>query len=224
MNKVQIAIADDQQLMRDFLSDYLSGQQDLSVSCVASDGADLLRQLDALQDVPDIFLLDMNMRGPQETEGTAGGEATIVAIRELFPEVKIIVLSTHYKKIFSGYMLNLGVAAFLPKDISPEALTQAVLDVHRQGYHLTLEQVQVMRDQISPRAPKPQLEETLTERELQVLRLICQEFTSSEIGEKLFLSRRTVEGHKEKLFMKTRARNIAGLVVYAHKHNLLEGY
>ena len=82
----------------------------------------------------------------------------------------------------------------------------------------------MLREQISHKSPKPTLIEKnkLTEREVEVLKLICFQKTAKEIGEKLFITPRTVEGHKNNLFIKTEARNIAGLVIYAIQNNYIE--
>ena len=218
---MKIAIADDEKLFCHFLKEYLDQQPDMRVVCVASNGADLMEKTKELAESPEIFLLDFNMQGPGGATGVDGGEATIIAVKERFPDAEIIILSTYFQSVFSGHMMRLGVAAFMPKDIEPDELKRVINTVHKQGYYFTPDQIGIMRKQISTRSPKPQLEEQLTEREIEILLLICQEYTSKEIGEKLFISKRTVDGHKSRLFEKTSAKNIAGLVSYAYKNGLV---
>jgi DNA-binding NarL/FixJ family response regulator len=122
-----------------------------------------------------------------------------------------------------GYMLKTGVNAFIPKEISPDFLMKVIHSVNEHGYYFSEEHVAVMRTQIAPKVPKPKLtkQEVLSERELEILKLICQQMTSQEIADKLFIARRTVEGHKGNLLLKTSVKNTAGLVIYAIQNNLI---
>jgi DNA-binding NarL/FixJ family response regulator len=105
----------------------------------------------------------------------------------------------------------------------PNILTTAIIEVHSKGYYFLEEQVEVMRTQISSNAPSPNLTsaEALTERELEILQLICQQCTAQQIADKLFITKRTVEGHKSNLLLKTSAKNTAGLVIYAIQKKLI---
>ena len=218
---MKIAIADDEKLFCRFLKEYLDRQPEMTVVCVASDGAALMAKVADLAEGPDIYLLDLNMPGPGDTTGVAGGEATITTIRARFPDARIIITSTYFQNKFSAHMIRLGVAAFMPKDIEPSELKSVITTVYQQGYYFTPEQIEVMRKQLSAKSPKPELKEQLTEREREILLLICQEYTSEEIGERLFISRRTVEGHKTRMFEKVGAKNIVGLVTYAYENGLV---
>ena len=222
---IKVAIAEDELLLIKFLSQFLNQQDNINCVHAANSGHELLNWLltAAQEEVPNVFILDMNMPGPQGTTGMQGGEATIEALKQKQPEASIIVMSTHYQKVFTGHMLRLGVAAFIPKDISPATLLQVIESVVQKGYYFTVEQIEVMRQQVAAKVPKPTLQEPLTKRELEIINLVCQEYTSEQIGQQLFISKRTVEGHKARLFEKTNTKNIAGLVVYAFKHNLIEG-
>jgi DNA-binding NarL/FixJ family response regulator len=85
------------------------------------------------------------------------------------------------------------------------------------------EQIEVMRSQIATTAPAPVLstEEALTDREVEILQLICKQFTAQQIADKLFITKRTVEGHKSNLLLKTSAKNTAGLVIYAIQKQII---
>src|SRR3989338_3656544 len=140
------------------------------------------------------------------------------------PDIKVIVMSSHYMSSFMGYMLKTGVNAFIPKEISPDFLTNVIHSVKQHGYYFSEEHVEVMRTQIAPKVPKPKLtqQEILSEREMEILKLICQQYTSQEIADKLFIARRTVEGHKGNLLLKTAVKNTAGLVIYAIQNQLID--
>ena len=140
-----------------------------------------------------------------------------------YPSVSVIVVSSHYQRSFMGFMLKMGVAAFLPKGISPIDLVEIIRTVHSQGYYFQPDQVNALRDQISSKSPKPSLEQedSLSDRETEVLRLICQQKTAKEIADALFTTQRTIEGHKSSLFAKTGTKNIAGLVIFAIQHGVI---
>ena len=116
------------------------------------------------------------------------------------------------------------MAAFLPKEISPDRLPAIIETVYAQGCYFMPEQVGILREQISSRAPVPvtESENSLSARETEVLRLLCQQKTAKEIGEILFITQRTAEGHKNNLFVKTGVKNIAGLVIYAIQRGIID--
>ena len=114
-------------------------------------------------------------------------------------------------------MLKCGASAFLPKEVSPDKLVAVIDEVVNKGHSFDTQQIDTLREQVSGRSPKPRLDKTqaLTERETEVLQLLCEQLTAREIAEKLFITQRTVEGHKNNLMLKSGAKNLAGLVVFA---------
>lgn len=213
---IKIAIADDEELFVQLLENFLNKQAHLKCVATALSGEDLLKRIDQSLDKPNVVILDLRMKN-------LDGAETVMMLKDRHPEVKSIVISSHYQKSFMGYMLRAGVNAFIPKGVSPEHLLKVIESVHHKGFYFMEEQVETMRSQIKPQAPKPKLklEEEFTEREREVLTLLCQQFTAKEIAEKLFVSKRTVESHKDNLFAKTGARNLAGLVIYAIQNQLV---
>lgn len=214
---IKIAIVDDEALIVMLLSDYFSKHKRVSVILTANDGSIFIDSLRKIDSLPDIVLLDLHMK-------EMNGIDTATILKKEFPDLKIIVISSHYKKTFMGYMLKLGVNAFLPKGIFPDQLAQAIEEVDAKGFYFMEEQIDVMRNQISSKTPAPTFssEEELSEREIEVLKLICQQYTALQIADKLFISPRTVEGHKSNLLLKTAAKNIAGLVIYAVQKNIID--
>jgi DNA-binding NarL/FixJ family response regulator len=213
---INIAIVDDEALIVMLLSDYFSKHTRVVVSFTANDGAQLIDYLKVAESLPDIILLDLQMK-------EMNGIETATILKKDFSDLKIIVISSYYKKSFLGHMLKLGINAFLPKGIHPNQLVEAIEDVFTKGYYFMEEQIEVMRNQISSNTPAPcfSTEEELSERETEILKLICQQFTAQQIADKLFISTRTVEGHKSNLLLKTSTRNLAGLVIYAVQKNLI---
>ncbi|MEL1245416.1 response regulator transcription factor [Flavobacterium sp. DGU11] len=217
MKNIRIVITDDDSLIVSLLQGFLHSCDGMEVLFTAYSGPGLLSQLSTAAVLPDIVLLDLKMDGMDGIEVTNHLKAD-------FPDIKVIVVSSHYQRSFMGFMLKTGVSAFLPKGISPIELVDVIRTVDRQGYYFKEDQLAAVRGQISSKTPKPALDEddSLSEREIEVLRLICQQMTAKEIGEVLFLTPRTVEGHKTTLFAKTGAKNIAGLVIYAIQHGFIK--
>lgn len=214
---IRIGIVDDEALIVMLLSDFFSKHERIVVELTATGGQEIIDAFRSSQSIPEILLLDLQM-------GEMNGIDTATILKEEYPELKIIVVSSHYKKSFMGYMLKLGVNAFLPKGIAPQLLAEAVEEVHSKGFYFMGEQIEVMRNQISSNVPVPTLttEESLTEREVEVLKLLCMQYTAPQIAEKLFITKRTVEGHKTNLLTKTSSKNIAGLVIYAIQKQIID--
>ena len=217
MTDIDIVITDDDALIVSLLEAYLQNCAGMNVLFTAYNGSELFSQLIASPVKPHIILLDLRMDGMDGVEITTH-------LKNIHPEIKIIVITSHYQKAFMGFMLKTGVSAFLPKGISPAHLVDVIKTVYKQGYYFEGDQMDVLREQITSKSPKPMLdeEEVLSEREVAVLKLICQQNTAKEIGELLFITQRTAEGHKNNLFAKTGAKNIAGLVIYAIQHNIIK--
>lgn len=217
MENISIAITDDDALIVSLLQGYLHNREGIDVVLTAGSGEELLASLASATVMPKIILLDLKMTGMDGIEVTQN-------IKEKYPDIKIIVVSSHYQRMFMGFMLKTGVSAFLPKGISPVELVDIIRTVHKQGYYFKDDQLATIREQIPAKSPKPVLQEEglLSEREIDVLRLICQQKTAKEIGDILFITQRTTEGHKNNLFAKTGAKNIAGLVIYAIQHEIIK--
>lgn len=217
MQKISVCITDDDQLVAGLLSSYIEQSGKYRVLFTASDGAELIARLGAEgAPVPDVLLLDLRMKG-------MNGVDTIAHLSVHFPGIKIVVVSSYYQDAFIGFLFKTGAAAFVPKGVSPEYLVEVMDKVCRQGVFFTEEQIVNIRTQISSRSPQPVINEDgeLSRREIEVLRLICLQKTAKEIGGLLFISAKTVEGHKNNLFLKTGVKNVVGLVVYALQHQLI---
>lgn len=217
MNKITVGIVDDDALIVNLLKSFLEGQDNMEVLLTASNGKDCLNKLGNLDTIPEILLMDLKM-------DELNGIETTELLKKEFPAIKTIIISSHYKVSFMGFMLKTGVCAFAPKGISTADLLMIIREVHLRGYYFNADQLEIIRDQLSSKFPKPIIEEdeVLSEREIDVLKLLCQQKTAKEIGEKLFITKRTVEGHKNNLFAKTGAKNVAGLVIYAVQNGIID--
>lgn len=215
MEKIKIALVDDDYLIVTLLKIFFNQDQSTQVVFDTTDGYQLFNYLEEKNVEPiDILLLDLKMK-------TIDGLEVLKKVKTFNPELKVIVISSHYQDSSIGFMTKEGVAGFLPKGMSPFELLDIVKQVHKNGFYLNKDQMEILREQISSKVAKPIIDEDelLTERETEIIKLLCQQKTAKEIGEHLFITQRTVEGHKNNLFTKIGVRNVAGLIVYAlQKH------
>jgi len=215
--KIRIAIVDDQNLFRQTLAMLLAGIPDFELVAESANGPDLLKALLLLEDLPDILLMDMNMPGMDGLELNK-------IIREKYPEIKVIVLSVHAQGTLIAKLIQSGASAYLVKNCDREELMLAIKSTFSTGYYMNKQTLIALQEnnKISSKSHHfSTLPINLTERELEVLKLICDQYASAEIAEKLFLSTRTVEGHRNHLLTKTESRNTAGLVLFAIRHQLI---
>lgn len=213
---VRIALLDDHPLFRQGLRYLLQSLSYVETVVETGDVAELLAA--CRQQLPDILLLDLQMPGMD------GPEAAQLLLKE-FADLKIIVLSMYSADKYITQMMKLGARSYLPKDASPEEITQAIEEVLTTGFHFTprISRALMRGVQHTSRQPAHKLPDLVefTPREAEVLQLICEGRTAAEIATQLYLSRRTVEGHWQKLLEKTSAPNVVGLVVFAARHGLL---
>lgn len=217
MEEITIGITDDDALIVNLLHPYLHNAEGMNVLFTANSGEELLEKLSISEKLPQVLLLDLKMKGMD-------GIAVTEHLKQNYPDIKIIVISSHYQKSFMGFMVKTGVSAFLPKGVMPIELITIIKAVHIQGFYFKEEQLEVLRNQIAVKTPKPILDDNnvLSERETEILQLICQQKTAKEIGDTIYIAQRTVEGHKNNLFTKTGAKNIAGLVIYALQRGIIK--
>ncbi|TLX24689.1 response regulator transcription factor [Chryseobacterium indologenes] len=217
-SQIKLALIDDEQLILEGVKMLLSNEKNISVRLTSDNGPDFIDQLELLseEDFPDIALVDVQMK-------PMNGFELVEILKEKYPDLKIIILSSHYKTSILGYMVKLGVSAFLPKNSNKRTFIDAITMVDKNGVFFTAEDHQMLFTYMNSTAKKNSLFETedeLSEREKDVVKLICQEFTNNEIGEKLFISPRTVESHRQRILEKIGAKNTVGIVIYAIVNNI----
>ena len=216
MTYISIAIADDESLFRKGMKMILNSYDNLMVKLEAEDGEDIIQKLETTQELPDILLLDLKM--PKMN----GIEAAKI-IRAKFPDVKIIVLSTHFSRAFVTNMLEIGASSYLPKNSEPEEVAATIEAVYDKGFYYNTHVMEIIRENMmSKNIPRASFNVELTTREKEILQLICEQYTTPEIGKKLFISPRTVDGHRNNLLSKLDCKNIAGLVVFALQNEVVK--
>ncbi len=214
METIKIALADDHSLFREGIRMIVSGMKGIEVVLEAPDGKELLEQLNNGSSV-DVILLDIEM-------ASFDGIETIKLLRERKPTPKVIVLSMHTEPRMVSYMMEQGANGYLPKDVKKEEFEKAIRSVVETGMYLSDLVSKSLLAHLSNKSKSHSPYVELTQREKEVLLLISNEFTAREIGEKLFISERTVEGHRKNLCQKLGVKNTAGLVKKAIQLNLLQ--
>lgn len=216
--QIKIALVDDEQLILEGVKMLLSKEKNFSVTMMANDGNVFLENLENLsaEDFPDIALVDVQME-------PMNGFELVEILKNKYPDLKVIILSSHYKTSVLGYMVKLGVSAFLPKNSNKKLFIEAIAKVYKNGIFFTNEDHAMLLSYMNNASKKKSLFEMnddLSDREREVVKLICQEMTNHEIAEKLFISPRTVESHRQRAIEKIGAKNTVGIVIYAIVNNI----
>lgn len=213
---IKYIIADDHAIFRQGLRYSLSNDPNLEYLGEAADGNELLQMLTTV--IPDVILLDLKMPGMDGVEATK-------AIRSKFKGIKIIILTMYDDDQYIIHMLDIGANGYLVKNTERSEIITAMYSVHENEYYFndkvskTMLKNLVQKKQLVPRF---ETGVSLNERETEVLKLICQEYTTAEIADKVFLSVRTVEGIRAGMLEKIKVRNTAGLVLFAVKAGLVD--
>ena len=215
---IKLVLVDDEQLILEGIKMLLSAQKNISVDFMATGGAEILAHLETISkdDFPDIAMIDVQMQ-PMD------GFELVEILKKNYLDLKIIILSSHYKSSVLGYMIKLGVSAFLPKNSDKKTFIEAIEMVDQNGMYFTKEDHEMLLSYMNTPSRKKSLfdnEETLSNREIDVVKLICQEKTNQEIADILFLSPRTVESHRQRILDKIGAKNTVGIVIYAVINNI----
>lgn len=215
LKKIKIGIADDDLLFVQLLKEYMDRDSRYQVVLTCTGGTAFLEEMNTQS--PDILILDLRM-----SDGS--GIEVLSALSQTDTDLKVIVLSSFYRRSFMGQMLKMGAHAFLPKEIELNKLPEIINAVYENGHYFSSDQVEVMRHQLSNKLPEfhAYSKDDLTEREIDVLRLVCQQMSTKEIADALFISPKTVETHKSNLMIKTCVKNMAGLVIYAVQNRIID--
>jgi len=216
MNKIKLVIADDHNLFRKGMAAMLNQIKDFELIGEAANGKELLDLLAKVK--PDIALLDLQMPVMDGVEATE-------QIQVLFPHLKVIIVSMHDEDRFIIHLLEKGVNGYLLKDAEPGEVENAIRRVMTDGYYYSDFVSKALHRKVITRAAPPvplfNSKIHISPREVEVLQQLCEGLSTIEISEKLFVSPRTVEGHRLRLLEKTGTKNTAGLVAYAFKNDLL---
>lgn len=215
MEKTRILLADDHNIIRDGIKALLEDAGNLEIHAEAETGEEAL-EICRSQPI-DLVIMDINMPGMEGIEATR-------LIKEEFPDIKVLALTMLHEEEHIRRMIEAGASGYILKSSGTEEMRKAIETVLKgENYFSEDAKQSVMQDLVGSGGKKRSGDPTdLTDRELEVLELICREYTNPEIAEELYISVRTVDAHRRNLLQKTGARNTAGLVRYAMEHKLFD--
>jgi len=215
-SNINIVIADDHEIFLDGLSLMLSGHEGFTVCGRASNGQQLLEIVN--REKPDIVLTDIRMP-------VVDGIQSTKQILAAHPGIGVIALSMFDEENLVIEMLEAGAKGYLLKNAHKNEIIDAVISVYQnKNYYCSqtsfLLATMIVRSKFHPDVQQPPI--VLNDREKTIIQMICQQKTTQEIADKIYLSKRTVEGYRVKILEKIQAKNIAGVVIFALKNNIIK--
>jgi two-component system, NarL family, response regulator LiaR len=210
--KIKIFIVDDHNLFREGLSFLLTKNNLISEIHEAENGKDLLDRVLGVN--PDVILMDIEMPVMNGIEATK-------EVLKISPNSKIIALSMYEDENFYSEMIDAGAKGFLLKNSKFEDVQKAIFNVNEGKNYFSPEILSAIIKNLNNK-PHKRKKTDLTKREIEILYNICKGFSNQEIADLLYISKRTVDKHRENLLLKTQSKNTAGLVIYAIKMEIFE--
>lgn len=212
---MKVAIVDDHKMFRQGVEAMLDDHDDVSLAWGSANSAETLAKMK--EEVPDVIMMDITL-------GEESGITLTKKILEIYPDIKILGLSMHKEDNYIVKILECGAKGYLLKDAGSDEMVRAIKKVFNgetyYSSHVTNVLIKHVTQGTKPSETGDQVK--LTNREIEVLKLIAEEYSNPEIAVKLFISIRTVDTHRRNLLDKLHAKNTAGLVKYAMKHGMVE--
>ncbi len=210
--KITIAIADDHQLFLKSVGLLIENFENFEIVAEALNGESLLHKIQGLTELPDIILIDVNMP-------VLNGAATATRISVKYPQVKLVALSMKDDDTSVLDMIRAGCCAYLLKDMHPNDLERALIEIHNTGYYNADRSNIRFRKLLSSRQNQEKI--LLSEREKVFLQLSCSDLTYKQIADRMHLAERTIDGYRESLFQKLNVQSRVGMVLEALRRNLV---
>ena len=212
--QIKIGIADDHVILRQGLIAILKEYPHLDIVLDVNNGQELMLELE--KQLPDIILLDIEMP-------IMNGKDTLELIQLKYPSIKVMMMSMYFNDSYIIEFIKNGACAFLPKNCDIDKLVDAINTVYERGHYYDEKISEVIINVLKQLPPIHKLipkKLDLTNRELEIIELICSKKTNNEIANQLHLSVRTIEGHRYNISKKTNTTNALELIEYAIKNNL----
>ena len=211
---IRILIADDHSLIRTGLRTILNAQPGFEIVGEAADGNEALRLAQDLR--PDVVLTDLSMPGP-----VGGGITVARRLKETQPNIRVLILTVHEDESLLREAVRVGAAGYIVKRAAETELINAIEAAYRGDLYIHPAMTRVLFKEPAA-TPGPLLDEALSQREIDVLRLLAKGYTNRQIADVLNLSMRTVEGHRSNLMSKLNLHSRVELTSFAEEHGLLE--
>ena len=211
-NEIKIVIADDHQMFIDGVRSLLSKEKKLNFVHEALNAEDALTYI--RKNEIDLLITDISMPGMSGTELTK-------KIKQEFPQIKVLVLTMFADPAIINDILQSEAEGYILKNTGKQELLSAISKIMDDGTYYSNEVMNLMLNQKRKSATQLQSKDLLTERETEILKLVCEEYTTAGIAEKLFISPRTVDTHRKNILEKTQSKTIVGLIKYAFENNII---
>ncbi len=213
-NKIKIMYAEDHKILRQSLVGMLNENEKFQVVGDAANGLEMIKLL--RKQTPDIIITDIEM--PE-----MNGFEMFKTIRREYSDIKFIFLSMHYSQLLALDMANIGVNAFLPKECGIDILEKTIIEVHENGYHFnTKVNNLIVSDYMNKMGYSNLINQlSLSARETEILKLICDGKTNKVVAEKLKITPATIDFHRQNIYKKTCSSNLAQLMKYAIKNGFV---
>lgn len=219
-NIIHVGIIEDQLLFREGMKAILRNWPEFELVFECADGYSVIDKLRNCAILPDVMLVDLSL--PPKGQKEFGGLHVTLTLAEAYPDIKILILSVHEDENFITQLINHGAHGYLVKDIDPGEVQEAIIAVHKKGAYINERTLRALQRNTGKKLKPVKLLTQITKREEEILQLICRQYTAEEIADKLFISVKTVNGHRTNLLQKTGSRNVTGLVMYALKNNIVD--
>ncbi len=211
---IRVVLADDHEMVRAGFKMILERSGQCQIVGEAADGAEVYAVVSHVQ--PDVVLLDISM--PPGRSGIAACEE----ICKDFPQVKVLIVTMYADPEYLYYTLRGGASGYMLKNSSPDELLAAIVSVLNGSIYIHPKMREMLGGELTPQEMENLASaQQLTTRELEILRLLAHGYTNREIAEKLFLSVKTVEAHRSKIYSKLKIKSRYELVDYAIEHKLM---
>jgi two-component system response regulator NreC len=198
---IHVGLVEDQLLFREGMKAIISDWPGIKVIFESADGFSVMDKLKQAQIIPDVMLVDLTLP-PLEQKEFSGLDVTRLLL-EQYPDIKIIILSVHNDENYIAQLIEEGAHGYLLKDCDPGEVREAIEAVHKKGSYINEVTLRAIQNNLGHKKKKKKPELNITKREEEILQLVCQQFTAEEIAEKLFISVKTVNGHRNNLLQKT---------------------
>lgn len=214
MGKIKVAIVDDHKLFRSGLANLIKAiNSDFEITLQADHGKHLLEELKKVKVLPDLILVDINMP-------VMDGFETVRNLKEEYPKIKLLVVTMNDDDTSLLKMLRLGIKGYMSKDVEPEDLETAILNMIDKGFHYTENMTSQLIGTINGDKSELEKQDTLTEKETRFIELACSEDTYDKIADKMCLSVKTIDNYRASVFDKLGVKSRVGLVMYAMENGL----
>jgi DNA-binding NarL/FixJ family response regulator len=213
--KIKLILVDDHELVLKGLKSILEQEPNIEIVGEAKNGLEAIALFDRVH--ADMVITDLKMPEMSGIELTRH-------IKQHYPQLKVLVLTLFNDREYVTAILEAEAEGYLLKNVSQKELLHAIDHIMNHGTYYSQEILSILRSEIKDRQHKSEVINDLSKRELEIIGLICQEYSSNEIAGKLFISKATVDVHRKNILQKTEAKNLVGLIRFAIQNGIAKDF